>query len=71
MLIEHPTKLSTLICRGPQQEASNGGPDVSRDQPCNMEALVELEALHTQQQQQVEEMRKQLEEGLALQLYEG
>ena len=53
-----------VMCRGAQQEASDKCLGASGDQPCNMEALIELEALHMQQQQQVEEMRKQLEDGL-------
>ena len=60
----YPTKPCILVCRGAQQEASDRSPDISGDQPWNLEALVELEALHTQQQQQVEELRKQLDEGL-------
>ena len=52
------------MCRGAQQEASQTSAGPGREQLCNREALVELEALHTQQKQQVEEMRKELVDDL-------
>ena len=52
------------MCRGAQQEASQGSSGAGGDPLRNREALAELEALHTQQKQQVEEMRKDLVEGL-------
>ena len=58
-----------VMCRVVHQEASHRSPDAGRDQCRDVEAIVELEALHTQQKQQVEEMRKELVddmEGLGL-----
>ena len=53
-----------MMRRGAQQEAPDRSPDASRDQLSSMEALVDLEELHAQQKQQVEEMRRQLEDSL-------
>lgn len=53
-----------VMCRGAQRKATDKSLGASRDQMCPLEALVDLEELHAQQKQQVEAMRRQLEDSL-------